>query len=341
MGSVLFLKLGAIFTTIALGVLAGRFPAFRGGEAARILSNAAFYLFAPALLFRATARIDLAALPWRALAVFFGPVVLGMVGVYLLQKRALRRASGAQGTAPEAAAPAVRAITAAFGNNAQLGIPLAAALFGEAGLQIHLAVVSLHALVLLSLLTVLVERDLAQAAVQRGEAPASLAGTLARVVRNTVIHPIVLPVLAGMAWNLGGLPLPGPLDEVLLMLGTAVVPLCLVAIGLSLGHYGVRGAARVAGQLSAFKLLVQPALVLAAGWAVDRGLGGGLLGLPLTVIVLAAANPTGSNALMFAQRYRSQEAEATATIVVSTAAFVLTAPLWLLLLGALGGPLTP
>lgn len=292
------------------------------------------------MLFRATARIDLATLPWRALAVFFVPVVLGMAGVYLWQKRALRRAARAQGAMPEAAAPAVRAITAAFGNNAQLGIPLAAALFGEAGLQIHLAVVSLHALVLLSLLTVLVERDLARAAVRRGEAPASLAGTLARVVRNTVIHPIVLPVLAGMAWNLGGLPLPGPLDEVLVMLGTAVVPICLVAIGLSLGHYGVRGAARVAGQLSAFKLLVQPALVLAAGWAVDRGLGGGLLGLPLAVIVLAAANPTGSNALMFAQRYRSQEAEATAAIVVSTSAFVLTAPLWLLLLGALGGPLT-
>jgi predicted permease len=37
----------------------------------------------------------------------------------------------------------------------------------------------------------------------------------------------------------------------------------------------------------------------------------------------------GSNALMFAQRYRTDEAEATAAIVVSTLGFAATAPLWL------------
>jgi malonate transporter len=154
--------------------------------------------------------------------------------------------------------------------------------------------------------------------------------TLALTAKNTVIHPIVLPVLAGMAWNLTGWALPGPVDEVLQMLGTAVVPLCLVAIGLSLGHYGLRGAAGSAVALAAAKLLVQPALVLAVGWVM------GLRGLPLTVIVMAAAMPTGANALMFAQRYRSGEAEATAAIVVSTLAFAATAPLWLLFLGVLG-----
>lgn len=35
MGAVLFLKLGAIFATIALGIVAGRTAAFRGGEAVR------------------------------------------------------------------------------------------------------------------------------------------------------------------------------------------------------------------------------------------------------------------------------------------------------------------
>ena len=78
-----FLKLIAIFVTIAIGWLAGRTAPFRGGEAARILSNAAFYVFAPALLFRATARIDFQTLPWRALAVFFVPVVCWMLAVYL------------------------------------------------------------------------------------------------------------------------------------------------------------------------------------------------------------------------------------------------------------------
>lgn len=325
MGAVLFLKLGAIFATIALGIVAGRTAAFRGGEAARILSNAAFYLFAPALLFRATARIDLATLPWRSLAVFFAPVVLGMLALYALDRRAARAQPGV-----DPARPATRAITGAFGNNAQLGIPMAAALFGEAGLQLHLAVVSLHALILLSLLTLLVERD-------RAGAGGPALRTLGRVAQHTVIHPIVLPVLAGLGWNLVGLPLPGPLDEVLQMLGTAVVPLCLVAIGMSLAHHGLGGSLRAAGALGAYKLVLQPLAVLLTGLAVDRWAGGGLVGLPLMVIVMAAATPTGSNALMFAQRYRCQEAEATATIVLSTLAFVASAPAWLALLGALAG----
>lgn len=320
MSPLIFLKLLAIFVTIAIGWAAGRFKPFAGGEAARILSNAAFYVFAPALLFRATARIDLSALPWHALAAFFIPVV----GCLLLLYASQRRQAGPP------AQPAVRAITASFGNNAQLGIPMAAALFGETGLQLHLSIVSLHALVLLTTLTLLVERDLAHAQARDAGAAPSLAGTLLRTARNTVIHPIVMPVLAGMAWNLSGLPLPGPIDEVLQMLGTAVVPLCLVAIGLSLGHYGIRGAALPALGLSAAKLIVQPGLVLLVGWAV------GLRGLSLAVIVLAAAMPTGANALMFAQRYRCNEAESTAAIVISTLAFALTAPLWLLLLQALG-----
>lgn len=320
MTPVLFLKLLAIFVTIAIGWLAGRTKPFAGGEAARILSNAAFYVFAPALLFRATARIDLGTLPWHALAAFFVTVVAWMLLVYAQQRR--RAASAAQ--------PSVRAITASFGNNAQLGIPMAAALFGEVGLQLHLSIVSLHALTLLTVLTLLVERDVAQAAAREAGQGVPLGRTLLLTVRNTVIHPIVLPVLAGMAWNLTGATIPGPVDEVLQMLGTAVVPLCLVAIGLSLGHYGLRGAAGSALWLAAGKLLLQPALVLAVGWLM------GLRGLALTVIVMAAAMPTGANALMFAQRYRSGEGETTAAIVVSTLAFAATAPLWLLALQALG-----
>ena len=64
-------------------------------------------------------------------------------------------------TAP--AVPAVRAIAVSYGNAVQMGIPMAAAMFGEAGLGIHLMLVSVHGLILLSVLTALVELDLARA----------------------------------------------------------------------------------------------------------------------------------------------------------------------------------
>ena len=332
-------KLLAIFCTVALGWVAGRLrwlgePA-GGIDPARLLGHAAFYIFVPALLFRTTARLDMAGLPWATVVAFFVPVVGMLLAVYGTARWRRRGAVAADLDAGEraAAAPAVQAITVVFGNSVQVGIPMAAALFGEAGLGIHIALVSLHALVLLTVLTVLVELDLARARAQH-EATASLLRTLRQTLRNTLIHPVVLPVLAGLVWQATGWPLPGVLDETLQLLGTAVAPLCLVLIGITLAYTAgktVAVAARAALGLSLLKLLGLPALVLAvAHW------GFGLSGLPLQVVVLMAALPCGSNALIFAQRYRSQEAETTTAIVLSTLGFVLTAPLWLALLVWLG-----
>jgi len=137
-----------------------------------------------------------------------------------------------------------------------------------------------------------------------------------------------------MVWHTTGWVLPGPLDETLQLLGTAVAPLCLVLIGITLAYTAgatVLQAARGALGITLLKLLALPALVLGvAHW------GFGLAGLPLQVAVMMAALPTGSNALIFAQRYRAQEAEATTAIVLSTLGYVLTAPLWLALLARLG-----
>ena len=314
-------KLLAMFVTVALGYGAARrqwLGRREDGDPARVLGNLAFYLFVPALLFRTSARLDLAHMPWRTIAAFFVPTLLLMAGVYVFQRR---RAS-----ADGPAAPAVRAITAVFGNSVQVGIPFVTALYGEAGLAIHITLVSLHALLLLSVLTALVELDLARARHSHAE-PAALAHTIASTARNTVIHPVVLPVVAGLLWNTTGLGIHPIVDEALVTLASAVVPVCLVLIGVTLAAYGVRGRLRGALVLSALKLLVMPALVL----LVAR-YGFGLEGQPLAVIVVMASLPAGSNALIFSQRYDSLQAEVTATIVLSTVAFAATASLWLALL---------
>ncbi|MEO6030813.1 MAG: AEC family transporter, partial [Burkholderiaceae bacterium] len=286
---------------------------------------AAFYIFVPALLFRTTARIDFATLPWDTLIAVFVPLVLMLIAVYVWQ-----RAPG-RGAADAPAAPAVRAISASFGNTVQVGIPMALALFGQTGLEIHLAIVSLHAPVLLTLATALVELDVARAQHRAGRREVHLARTLFETARNTVIHPVVLPVVVGLAWNALGFALPDIADEILLTLGQAVVPLCLVLIGMSLAYASLHGAVKPALWLAGLKLLVLPALVLGVAHAAF-----GLQGLPLAVIVMMAALPIGSNALLFAQRYRTLEAETTAATVLSTLAFVVVAPLWLLVLSWIG-----
>lgn len=322
MTAAVFYKLAAIFLTVGLGWVAGRMRWLDTGadtrDPARVLGNAAFSIFVPALLFRTTARLDFDAMPWRIVAAYFVPTVLLGLAFYAWQR--------GRAAAP-AAAPAARMVAVTFGNSIQLGIPMAAALFGETGLAIHIALVSVHALILLSVPTVLAELDLARA--MPGDR--HVLQTLGSTVRSAVVHPVVLPVLAGLAWNFTGWGLHPVVDETLVALGSAVVPVCLVLIGLSLAYYGVQGQWRGALVIALLKLLVLPALVLVvARW------GFGLSGLPLAVLVLLAAMPTGSNALIFAQRYDTLQREATAAIVITTFAFALTVPLWLALLARLG-----
>ena len=264
---------------------------------------------------------DLAHLPWPVLMAYFLPALALVLVVTAWQRRHAARDG--------VAAPAARAIAATYGNAVQLGIPLAAALFGETGLAIHITMVGVHGVMLLTLPTALAELALAHAhAREHGAAP--LSRVLATTVRNTLLHPVVLPIVAGLLWNLTGFGLHPVLDEVLKLLGSAVVPVCLVLIGITLQAYGM-ASWRTPLPVCLVKLLVMPALVLGvAHW------GFGLAGTPLAVVVMMASLPVGSNALIFAQRYHVLEAEATAGIVVSTLAFVLTASLWLGVLAWVG-----
>jgi len=294
--------------------------AHRLADANRVLSDAAYNVFMPALLFRTMARMDFSSMPWSTLVAYFAPVLV-YVALFCAWQRHARA-----GAPHAAAAGATLAVAATYGNSVQLGIPIAAALFGEPGLALHLALVSLHGLVVLTLLTVLAEIDIARAG--GGQ---SLASTVKTTVRSAVLHPVMLPVLLGLAWNLTGLGLHPVADTLLSTLAAAVVPLCLFLIGTNLAQHGLRGRVRGALGLSVLKLLVLPAVVLLAGHFVF-----GVGGVPLAVLVMMAAAPVGSNALIFAQRYRTQEAEATAAIVLSTVAFVLTSSLWVALLAVLG-----
>lgn len=350
MNGALFTPLLGVYAGVALGFGIGRLgwldavwsrliPARLGPRLAdpvNLLGQVAFLVFVPALLFRTTARLDTANLPWLTMAAYFLPAVLLLLLVYAASRRSGWTVRGpartdAHGAAPQA--PAVRAITATFGNTAQLGIPVAAALFGEPGLALHLGVIALHALTLMTLATVLAEVDGARSA-----APAPNADRWSRVsgiawqsARRSLLHPVALPVLAGLAWNLAGWPLPAAMDAVLLAMSRAAVPLCLLLIGLSLARARGLSVLRDSIGLVAFKLLAMPAVVgLVAHGAF------GLSGLPLGVLVMAAALPAGANALLFAQRYRVLESETAAAVAGSTVLFALSAPLWLLALQRLG-----
>jgi predicted permease len=296
------------------GLIAAGWAALRAGavdpDAVRRFTHLTFVVFVPAQLFLAMARTDFGSLDAGVPLAYFGAAFAVFFAVFALRRRRV----------PPLRA-AVEGLAASFSNTVMIGIPLVRIGWGETALAMLLSIVALHSLLLLSAATFVFEIAAA------GGAPLA---AVARGLRASVVHPVVLPILLGAAWSAAGLPLPAPIEGTLSLLAAAAAPLCLVLLGASLGRDGLFAGLRPALALSAAKLVALP---LAAA-----ALGAGLLGLSplaLTVVVLTAALPIGANVFLFAQRYDTAIAPTATAVVWST---LLAAPLLALLLPLLPVP---
>jgi len=200
-----------------------------------------------------------------------------------------------------------------------IGIPLIGLAYGPPGMVVVLTLVSLHSLILLTSATIVLE--LASA---REDAAAGLPGqrhiaaTVGKALRNAIIHPVVLPVIAGLLFAQTGWTVPEVVDKPIALLGAAFSPVALVLVGITLAMTPVGIHLRGATVQALVKNIVHPLGVLAIGWLL------GMRGLPLAVMVVAASLPIGANVFMFAQRYRVAEELVTASVVVSTVLALVT-----------------
>ncbi len=306
------LAIAPIVMVVAVGWLAAR-TAFISATAVPELTRLLFYVFGPALLFRAMSRVDLAQLDWRPVVAYYG-VGLGLMGLTMWR----HRGSG-QG--------AVLGIASVFSNAVMIGLPLVTLALGPAALVTILTIIASQALVLLTVATLAIETErAAQAANSGGRRGAALVAA----ARSALLHPVPIPILLGLLYASTGLGLPELVDRPLQWLGGVFGPFALVLLGASLFHQSVRGRAPLALSVAATKLVLCPLLVLAVGWLV------GLRGLPLGVLTLTAALPVGANAFVFSQRYSVARDVVTAAMAWSTAASAVTLSLWLALLRGLG-----
>lgn len=282
--------------------------------AVRDLAQLVFYVLTPALLFRTMAGVQIATLDFKPIGVYFlaaGVVFVGTLVWYGFNTLA-----------------ATRALGHTFSNNVMIGIPLVGLVLGKEGLVVLLTLISVHALVLLGSGTLILE--LAQAKERRGAGQSQgMLRTLAQAIKNSVVHPVPLPIIAGLLFAQTGLQLPAVIDKPLQLLGTALGPMALLLVGVSLAYSRIGTLIKPALRMASVKIVIHPLVFLMVAWAL------GLQGLPMAVMALAAALPTGANVLMFAQRYHVAEAEITASIALGTMCSLLTVPLMLLLINAL------
>jgi len=294
----IFLKTLPFFLLIGLGYWAGR-TRFFSEEATAYLTKFVFYFALSAMLFRFSSNLAFEeVLNWPFLAAYFA----GTMAVYLV----VTVTSLARGR-PMAEA-AFEAQCGVIGNVGFLGIPMLAVLLGPDAVGPVMMVLAVDLIVFGSLIVILVTAS-------RGRFNFSIIGS---VLVGLMKNPMIVSISLGLIWSALSLPIPVPMAEFLQILGAAATPGALFAIGASLAS---KSAERMttAIELSAVKLLLHPAAV-----SVTALLIFGIDPYAAGVMIAAAALPVAGNVYILAAHYGVAPQRVSATILISTAASIVT-----------------
>ena len=298
-----------VFALVLAGYIGGR-ARWLSEEGIKGLSSFVFYLAIPALLFRTLARGEIPE------ALDFDIVFAYFSGAFLVMGVAW--AAGRLVFANGAGELALMGMGSMYSNTVLLGIPLVYAVFGEPGILPMMMIVTFHSLILLPLTMILIELGRAG-----GRAADNPGGGARRVAASTAAsvfkNPVILSMLAGLAYNISGLALPGPVDSFAGLLGGASAPCALFALGATLAAYRLGGDLRESLVVVALKLLLHPLAVWLAATQIFA-----LSPVWAAVATLTAALPSGVNVFVIARQYDIYLARASAIILISTGLSVLT-----------------
>ncbi len=274
------------------------------------LTRFVFSVAVPALLFRMMSDFSkLPATDPSLLIAFFGSCIVVFVLARLLGHFVFRM---------DGASQSVFALGGIFSNNVLLGIPLAEVTLGREAIPAMSLVLVFNTFTLWTLVTVSVEWS-------RHRAP-SLAALL-RTVRGVLTNPVVVGVLSGTAFGFTGLVLPKMVDQTVVLVGQAAIPLSLIALGMGLAEYGVREGLRESVAICVLKLAVQPLVVLLIARALS------LPPLETRVVVMLASLPVGANVYLMARQFNALEGPVASSLVISTVLAAATTPIALTLTG--------
>ena len=298
----IFLRTLPFFVIIGLGYWAGR-TRFFTEEATAYLTQFVFFFALSAMLFRFAATLPFA-------EIFNGRLIIGyLIGTLAVYALASLVAWLRVLDIPTAA---VEAQCAAIGNVGFLGLPMLALLLSEAAIGPVMLILAVDLVVFSSLIVILING---------GRDGKLTVKTLRLIGVGLLKNPMIVSISAGLIWSALQIPVPGPMNDFLTILGGAATPGALFAIGASLAGKSAERV-QIAGWLSFCKLIVHPACVaVALLWLVPVD------PFSATVAIAAAALPVAGNVYMLAAHYGVAPHRASAAILLSTAASILTVPL--------------
>ncbi len=308
-----------IWVIIGVGFLAGQ-TGVLGPEGRSVLSRTAFFIGSPALLFTTLSQADVTAVLgpqlWvAASSAFVCAAVFMLVTRFVLPSRA-------------ASERVIAALGSSMVNSANLGLPIAAYVLGDAALA---APVILFQLAIYTPLYITVVEAALAAESRRASLPddgrppsgrrsPSAYGRFRRVVSQlgqTARNPMIIGSVLGLVFSATGWSLPAPLWDSVELIGGLSIPAMLIAFGMSLADS--RPLRRADGRIgdavlaSAMKLVAHPVIAWLIGAFVV-----GLDGRELMIAVVLASLPTAQNVFVAAVRYETGQVVAKDTVLVTT-----------------------
>lgn len=298
----IFFQTLPFFLMIGLGFGAGR-TGFFNAEATAYLTRFVFYFALSAMLFRFAANLSLVELFDLNFVLAY---LSGTAAVYILASViAYLRGVIVEETAVEAQC-------AVIGNVGFLGVPMLTLLMGADAIGPVMLVLAVDLIVFGSLIVILIT----------GSRDGRMSiGILGNVTVGLLKNPMIVSISLGLIWSALELPIPGPMNDFLAILGGAATPCALFAIGASLAS---KSAERpfVAGWLTTCKLVLHPAAVAIAALAIFT-----VDPYAASVMIAAAALPVAGNVYILAQHYGVAPQRVSASILISTTLALITVSL--------------
>jgi len=266
-----------------------------GDNARPVLSGLTFFVASPALLFETLSKARLQEVFAEPLLVTAVAAITTAAIFFALTRFWLKRAL------PESL---MSAMSASLANSANLGIPIAVYVLGDASYVAPLLIFQLAFFTPMFLMIL----DSSTSAHRT-----TVLGFLLMILRNPMIVGSGLGLLVAGT----GFQVPALVMEPIHLIGGAAIPAMLIAFGMSLN--GTRPLQASAGRrvdtllASGFKLAIQPALAYVfARFAL------GMDGHALFAVVVTSALPTAQNVFVAASRYQTGLTVAKDTVLITT-----------------------
>lgn len=288
------------FSLIALGWLGGKLKII-STEGMRGINGFVFYFALPALLFRALATRTPEEIWQPDIVLAYGT---GTVVIYILT-----RLIAAKTFKLDATSRTLFSFAGTMSNVGFMGLPLIIGLLGPAAIVPLIVALAVDLVVMLPLSLVLLE----------GAKHAEGTNPVGKIIRGTLINPVVVAIAAGILASILGLRWPDGVDYLLELLGGSAGPAALFAIGVALVGRPIAEKRAELAVMALAKLVLHPLAVFAAFYAF-----GTVSGLEAKAVLLLAALPTAGNVFVIATTYDRYIVRSSSIVLVTTAIGVIS-----------------